>query len=29
VEYTDELPNTTTGNIQRYKLRDAPAGTAG
>ena len=29
VEYTDELPKTTTGKIQRYKLRDAPAGTAG
>jgi len=24
VEYTDELPKTTTGKIQRYKLRDAP-----
>jgi benzoate-CoA ligase family protein len=29
VEYTDELPKTTTGKIQRYKLRDAAAGTAG
>jgi benzoate-CoA ligase family protein len=29
VEYTGELPKTTTGKIQRYKLRDAPAGTAG
>ena len=29
VEYTDELPKTTTGKIQRYKLRDPPAGTVG
>jgi acyl-coenzyme A synthetase/AMP-(fatty) acid ligase len=27
VEYVDELPKTTTGKIQRYKLRDAAAGT--
>jgi acyl-coenzyme A synthetase/AMP-(fatty) acid ligase len=24
VEYTDELPKTTTGKIQRFKLRDTP-----
>ena len=24
VEYVDELPKTTTGKIQRYKLREAP-----
>jgi benzoate-CoA ligase family protein len=27
VEYVDELPKTTTGKIQRYKLREAAAGT--
>jgi acyl-coenzyme A synthetase/AMP-(fatty) acid ligase len=26
VEYVDELPKTTTGKIQRYKLREAAAG---
>jgi acyl-coenzyme A synthetase/AMP-(fatty) acid ligase len=25
VEYVDELPKTTTGKIQRYKLREAGA----
>ena len=27
VEYTEELPKTTTGKIQRFKLRDAPMDT--
>jgi acyl-coenzyme A synthetase/AMP-(fatty) acid ligase len=29
VEYVDELPKTTTGKIQRYKLREAPTPPAG
>jgi benzoate-CoA ligase family protein len=29
VEYTDELPKTTTGKIQRFKLRGTPAGDSG
>jgi acyl-coenzyme A synthetase/AMP-(fatty) acid ligase len=24
VDYADELPKTTTGKVQRFKLRDAP-----